>query len=429
MRLIRGSIQPVSRSTYRLKWHRWRSFLRRWFGHRKVCPVLTDVPLRQQLEIVISWAAYIQKRFDLGASSVLYHLSAAKWHFGQRFGDTTIFEHRTIKSLRTGLVLQERSQLCRPKNKLPTTVEMCHSIWLASRQPTASLVNQMVGFAQCLSFLLMLRASEYCQTVPPLPGTILSPLPTPSSRRPRSTAPNDHSIRAKGIEFTCRLPDGSTTVLTATKLHQPTYRAVRWSWVHSVRLLFPGCKRDQQRRGTVYIFDCEDYPDSSPPFLNIPWLCFHWARTTSYASPNDLFFSYPLSPSTTDRYSLRPTDVCSTLRTTAAAAGFDALSCLRFSAHSNRYGGACAARNAGASDSTIMFMGKWKSLSTSLDYQAAARGTMRAVSQLQQSPGFQTGFTSKDVRDLNTRPEGYNSQYGRPRKVPSVSRRSTSRPA
>ena len=91
--------------------------------------------------------------------------------------------------------------------------------------------------------------------------------------------------------------------------------------------------------------------------------------------------------------------------------------------------GACAARNAGASDSTIMFMGKWKSLSTFLDYQAAARGTMRTVSQLQQPPGFQTGFTSKDVRDLNTHPEGYNSQYGGPRKVPSASRRSTSRPA
>ena len=384
-----------------------------------------------RLQIVVGWAADLQRRHNLGARSVIYHLSAAKWHFGVRFGDTTLFEHRTVKSLRTGLVLQERSQLCPAKGKLPTTMEMCRDIWLESRDPGCSIRQQMLGFAQCLSFLLMLRASEYTQsdshrtapssTHPPFPSGHPSLLPRSPSRS-RSSTPNDHAIRSKGIEFTCRLPDSSVAVLTAAKLHRHPYLSLPWSAVLSVRLLFPGCKRDQTRRGTVYIFDCEDYHDPCE-HINIPWLCFHWTRTTSFASGDDLFFSYPSAAHLSGRYSLRPDDVCENLRRTAAAAGFEPADVLRFSAHSNRYGGACAARNAGASDSTIMFIGKWKSLSTSLDYQAAARGTMRAVSQLQQAPGFQTGFTSKDVRDLNTRPSDYNSQYSRPRQYAAVSDR------
>ena len=326
-----------------------------------------------------------------------------------------------VRQLRTGLLLHERSLLCPSKNKLPTTVEMCRSIWLASRQPDATQLQRMNGYAQCLSFLLMLRASEYT-TSGPIDNAPLD-VPTP----PRRDS-NDHAIRAKGIEFTCRFPDKSHTVLTAAQLHQPHYRGIQYSSVVSVRLLFPGCKRDQQRRGTVYVFDREDYPDSCHEYLNIPWLCFHWTLSTSFASPNDLFFSYPSSSLSVTRRSLRATDICATLRTTAAAAGFDDESCLRFSAHSNRYGGACAARNAGASDSTIMFMGKWKALSTSLDYQAAARGTMRAVSQLHQTPNFQTGFTSKDVHDLNSRPADFNSQYRRTRLATVASRRSPSRP-
>ena len=416
LRLIRGSIQPISRSSYRLKWRRWRSFVRRWHGCRDISPILDDVPLRERLEIVISWAAYLQRRYHLCASTILYHLSAVKWHFGQLFGDTTLFEHRTIKALRIGLVLQERSQLCPSKGKLPTTMEMCRSIWIASRTTSATLHQRMVGFAQCLSFLLMLRASEYTRTAPNSP----SDNPPPSSpRRPRRSPINDHAIRAKSVEFTCDLPGRSGAVLTAATLHHQQHQSIPWSSVRSVRLLFPGCKRDQQRRGTVYVFDSEDYPESSPEFVNIPWLCFHWTRTTSFSSPNDLFFSYPeplLLPSPVLlRRSLRPSDICVTLRDAAEAAGFDRVSCLRFSAHSNRYGGACAARNAGASDSTIMFMGKWKSLSTSLDYQAAARGTMHAVSRLHQTPDFQSGFTSTDVRALNTRPDDFNSQYRRPR--------------
>ena len=60
---------------------------------------------------------------------------------------------------------------------------------------------------------------------------------------------------------------------------------------------------------------------------------------------------------------------------------------------------------------------------TSPYYQAAVRGTMRAVSQLHQTHGFQSGFTSKDVHDLNSRPSDFSSQYRRTKLATVAARR------
>lgn len=434
---MRGSVQPITKSGYRLKWRRWRHFLHQWYGHKRHSNTLEGMSLEAQVKMVISFVPYCQAKFRLGARTLMYHLSAIRWHFGAQLADTAVFDHRAIKSLRTGLTLQDRALGIQSKNKLPTSLSMCQSIWEAAKAPECPRIQRMIAFAQCLSFLLMLRASEYTrprdapsnaapsQKQRRIKGsdTDHSTASQPRRKKPKQSVINDHGIRAKAVEFTCSV-DGLTRCVTAAQLQEAAHSTIPWTSVLSVRLLFPGCKRDINRRGTPFIFDTEDYAPPFDEFTHIPWLCFHWARSASFSSGEDLFFSYPSSQQPSGRYNLRPTDICHQLRRTAAAAGFSPEDCLRFSAHSNRYGGACTAFNSGASSELIMFMGKWKSLSTSLHYQAAAKGTMRAVSKLQQSTAFRSGFTATDVRELNTRPAGFNSQYRRKRLSP-VARRVT----
>lgn len=71
-----------------------------------------------------------------------------------------------------------------------------------------------------------------------------------------------------------------------------------------------------------------------------------------------------------------------------------------FSTHSLRLGGACALRAAGASDSTILFMGRWKSLPACLSYQEMGTAEFDHALELLNGPEL---LTNNDINLIQIR--------------------------
>jgi hypothetical protein len=87
-----------------------------------------------------------------------------------------------------------------------------------------------------------------------------------------------------------------------------------------------------------------------------------------------------------------------TIKEMAVAFGF---SPERFGCHGLRIGGACLLRAAGAKDSFILLMGRWKSLPACLNYQEASTADYDRMLSLLCTMGL---YTSRDLRIRYPRP-------------------------
>jgi hypothetical protein len=91
--------------------------------------------------------------------------------------------------------------------------------------------------------------------------------------------------------------------------------------------------------------------------IDIAHILYDWAMAVPL-KPGDRFFCYPKGPPGT-KTDLSYSNVRVAMKACVVRLGLDPI---HYSTHSLRIGGACALRAAGAPDSMIMFMGRWKTL-------------------------------------------------------------------
>jgi hypothetical protein len=130
--------------------------------------------------------------------------------------------------------------------------------------------------------------------------------------------------------------------------------------------------------------------------INLPRILFDWARSNN-ARADDFFLSYRARPTARVTTGLNYHRMNTILKFTAAK---QRLPGTRYSCHCLRVGGASLLRAAGADDSEIMALGRWRSLPACIGYQAPSTATNDRLLRFLGQEGL---FTNRDVH-LSTVP-------------------------
>jgi hypothetical protein len=165
---------------------------------------------------------------------------------------------------------------------------------------------------------------------------------------------------------------------------------ILWEDVILVKITLRSAKNDKYRAGRFMMYSAR----RSLRGVDIARSLFVWAQAAQL-QPMDMLFSH--TPTATGRTNLTYEAMRAALTQCVTRFG---MPLARFSTHSLRIGGACALRASGASDSMIMFMGRWKCLPACLGYLEVSLSEFDHALDLVSRPGV---LTTQEIRLIYTR--------------------------
>lgn len=376
--LLANCVQAGSHDRYLSGWRKWCMFIYMCFSYTSESNLFPDstsgTPLVRLLAAFIHYAATTLR---LAPSTVTQTMSAIKHFFRLHCSDTAPFANPALAACKTAVRLEAARDPNRPpsRRKLPFSHEMTMEAY-NFHCAEGTLRGLMLATAIMLAFTCLFRASEYIARVRRVVAAILPHLTSPPQETlwhgPTSTAPPPcHALRAADVQFWIRGATGSITINAAQ------VAGVAWASVILVKITLQSNKTDKFRAGRLLYYSAR----RSLRGVDIALVLFTWAQAAAL-NPQDLLFSLPGSarrrvPLTYDAMRTTLTNCVSRF----------ALPLSQFSTHSLRIGGACALRASGASDSMIMFMGRWKTLPAALGYLEVSLSEFDHAMELVSQPG------------------------------------------
>jgi hypothetical protein len=217
--------------------------------------------------------------------------------------------------------------------------------------------NLMLATGVSLAYHLCLRSSEYVT---------------------RTIVPIDDSHQFKTSEVQFMLNDGSFTLITSNKLQCPysAIKLVKFSMLHAKNI-----RRDY---GVPIWFSATDTNNKPIPFVQ---LLYRWS-TTSLRSDSDPFLSFR---SHRALHCLLYKTIQLALKASAKHFNLDEA---WFNTHSIRMSVPTIARAAREPTTTILHMGRWKSVPSSMKYQEQSTKVNDHIISIANNPTF---FTAEDI--------------------------------
>jgi integrase len=223
---------------------------------------------------------------------------------------------------------------------------------------TATINNLMLATGVALAYFLCLRSSEYVsKTIVPIDDS--------------------HQFRSTEVEFL--LNDGSLTLIASNKLKNQKFSAfklVKFSMLHA--------KNIRRGHGVPIWFSTSDSAGNIVPFVQ---LLFRWS-TISMRLDDDPFLSFRTP---TQLSCLLYKDIQSALK---LAAQFFNLDDAWFNTHSLRMSAPTIAKAAKADTSTILNMGRWKTVPSAMKYQEQSTASNNNIITMVSNP---TLYTAEDI--------------------------------
>jgi hypothetical protein len=241
--------------------------------------------------------------------------------------------------------------------RVPCTSAMVNYIIDINTTTNATMTNLMLATGVSLAYHLCLRSSEYVT---------------------RTIVPIDDSHQFKTSEVEFMLNDGSFKLLASNKLHCPysAIKLVKFSMLHAKNI-----RRDY---GVPIWFSATNTNNQSVPFVK---LLYRWA-TTSRRNDSDPFLSFR---SNSTLHCLLYKNIQSALKASAQHFHMDEA---WFSTHSLRMSVPTIARAAREPTSTILHIGRWKSVPSSLKYQEQSTAVNDHIISIANNPNY---FTTEDI--------------------------------
>jgi hypothetical protein len=366
------SVAESTQQQYARAWTRWKMFI----SALATAPVPPDapdstfaphdLPKHTVVRLLAMWTHFLIDDLVLSAESISQHLSALNYHFRRLYCDSAAFQDPQLLACKRAIFLDPRGFRGTSRQTLPATLEMVQDIIDHFNRPSPH--KRIVAVATALAFCCLLRPSEYLDT----------------RTRKNSTA---HILRAKQILFErASTKTGSPTFYPAHALPA----SFRFDECRSVKIVFFSAKNIDIRSARTVWFSAD-----TTAALPLPRILFEWART-NHLHADDYFLSYRAAPSSRT-VNLNYHRMNSILKFTA---GKQQLPGTRYSCHCLRVGGASLLRAAGADDSEIMALGRWRSLPACIGYQAPSTATNDRLLTFLGRSGV---FTNRDVH-LSTVP-------------------------
>lgn len=360
-----SSVALSTQRQYAPAWQRWRRFMIALspLTLHDAAPDSLFAPrgssLESRVRLLMMFTHFLATDLDMSAEAVSQTLSALRYKFRCLLCDTTAFDHPQLLACRKALLLDPAAFHGAPRQTLPATLEMIHSI--VNHFDTASRHKRIVAVAAVLAFCCLLRPSEYCRTQSAEDGT-------------------RHVLRAEQILFECITAPGESRFFPAHALPA----SARYSDCRTVKIVFTSAKNIPLRGSRTLWFST-----TASGGIELTRTLFNWARDANLRA-KDHFLSYrenPVAPS----HPLSYHRLNGVLKYTARLFNLPAA---HYSCHSFRVGGASLLRAAGADDGEILSMGRWRSLPACLGYQAPSTATNDRLLHLLSSPDM---FTTRDV--------------------------------
>ena len=241
--------------------------------------------------------------------------------------------------------------------RVPCTLDMVNHIIEINTTINATMTNLMLATGVSLAYHLCLRSSEYVT---------------------RTVVPIDDSHQFKTSEVEFMLNDGSFKLLASNKLHCPysAIKLVKFSMLHAKNI-----RRDY---GVPIWFSATDKNNQSVPFVQ---LLYRWA-TTSLRNDSDPFLSFR---SNKTLQCLLYKHIQSALKASAKHFNLDEA---WFNTYSIRMSVPTIVRAARKPTTTILHMGRWKSVPSSLKYQEQSTAVNDHIISIANNPTY---FTTEDI--------------------------------
>jgi hypothetical protein len=315
--------------------------------------------------LLIAFVHYLHVEHALSPSAIKTTMAGLRHAFRSRLFNITAFEDKMVLAARTAVSKAARPSAAPRGKKAPITLEMLRQ--LPQRLPS----QRMVRIGMLLGFFNLMRASEIARSWK-----------------------SSHTIRAKDVEF--EIGD-----FTATPQMVPAHAlgVLPWSSVRAVRITLRTTKTMREGQTIPSWFSTLTAAQRSQGQLCLVRELWDWVQEAHYQSPHDIFMSY--TPGRGTRHELTYETLRVAVQGLASALGFDPS---RYGTHSLRIGGATALHAAGASATTLMQAGQWRTLPVACQYPQRTSHAFDRQLQLLQQP---TTVSTRDIHmSLPPRPSG-----------------------
>ena len=354
IQLARTSVSMNTQNSYRSTWSKWELFYQQYFGCTPPDNHYRTLAYTQFLDQLLMFVSYCVFELKTNIRSIPRIMSALRYSFLIKRIDCSAFDDPFLRAVKQGVA---RMPAPPHRVRLPCTLDMINYIIDLNTTPNAPLHNLMLATGISLAYHLCLRSSEYVT---------------------KTIVPIDDSHQFKTTEVEFMLNDGSLTLIASNKLHCPysAIKLVKFSMLHAKNI-----RRDY---GVPIWFSATDKDHQPVPFVQ---LLFRWA-TTSTRHDSDPFLSFRANHIL---HCLLYKTIQSALKSSAKHFNFDEA---WFTTHSIRMSVPTIARAAREPTSTILHMGRWKSVPTSMRYQEQSTSVNDHIISIASKPTY---FTSEDI--------------------------------
>ena len=355
--LAQNSVMHSSQNSYRSLWNKWEIFLFKYFP-----PVWNDLQYRTLdyntlLDRLLMFVTYLAHELKCNVRSIPSKMSALRHGMVSRLVKCcNAFDNDLLRSVKQGISL-----LPAPPHRvrLPCTLDMINYIVDNNTKHGATMSQVMLATGVYMGFFLCLRSNEYIsKTVVPLIDT--------------------HQLLSTDVQFVLR--DARHTLVNSNQIRHYKYtdfKTVKFSMRHA--------KNIRNDFGVPIWFSTNDDNHQPFPFVH---LVYQWSKH-SLRFDEDPFLSFRVQ----DRLT------CLLYATIQAAVQMSAdhfgLNKKSFNTHSIRMSAPTIARSAKMSVTTIMKMGRWKSLPASVLYQQQSTALNNNILTVVNNP---TLFTAEDIQ-------------------------------
>ena len=354
MQLARISVSLNTQKSYQSAWRKWEKFFHHYFGSiptEQYYRTLTYTQFKDQLLMFVSYCVY---ELQTNVRSIPGIMSALRYSFLTKMVDCSAFDDPFLRAVKQGAA----SMPVPPHRvRVPCTLDMINHIIDTNTTPTSTIHNLMLATGVSLAYHLCLRSSEYVT---------------------RTIVPIDDSHQFKTTEVEFMLNDGSFTFIASNKINCPysAIKLVKFSMLHAKNI-----RRDY---GIPIWFSATDKNNKPVPFVQ---LLYRWARLSS-RQDSDPFLSFR---SNTTLTCLLYKTIQKALKSAAKHFNLDEA---WFNTHSIRMSVPTIARAAQEPTTTILQMGRWKSVPSSMKYQEQSTAVNDHIISLASNPTY---FTAEDI--------------------------------
>ena len=353
--LIKNSVAVSTQRTYASALKKWRVFMQVCHHHPTEdfinCHGMTEMDV---VRLLLMFVTFCLDTLGQKPPTIPVILSGLRHHFKVTMNivANSAFDNSLLVAMKAGISRLDYV----PTTRMPCTFDMVQYIIQRNTAVGFTKKDFVKAVAVAMAYYLCLRSSEY-----------VSRTATPQEEA--------HQFDSQSVEFQ----------VNGRLIASHQMQRYKWHQVELVKFTLQHAKNIKGGFGVPIWYTVEHTDPDSVAFLQLTFL---WSQMSTRL-PDDPFLSFRSASGHLECLTYKTFQ--KTIKECAVAFGFNPD---WFNPHSVRMAAPTALRAAGGSDRDVLFLGRWKSIPTSLTYSGSSAANNNRLLQLLSNPNL---FTSSDI--------------------------------